>query len=213
MRAYECIGLSYFYLCDIQKATFYLKRALYGTNESRTNDTRDQATRAYRKEQDGNDAKYPSDYKIDKRGQASKDFYHLAPPPNMPTGSASDKDSSKQRDSDKKVRFYTEKLRNAEGPWLKYDEEKVKELVFGVPQMLEKIESNSKAGLYKLPDKHALNAKIVNLKLQITKLDDALERNLANLAKSSINSRSTPLTIETEIHFQQVEKEELEAKR
>jgi hypothetical protein len=41
MRAYECIGLSYFYLCDIQKANFYLKRALLGTNESKTNDTRD----------------------------------------------------------------------------------------------------------------------------------------------------------------------------
>jgi hypothetical protein len=149
-----------------------------------------------------NDAKYPSDYKIDKRGMASRDYYNLAPPANMPTlGSKDEKDSSKQRDSDKKIKFYLDKLMNAEGTWLIYSDETVKELVFGVPQMLERIDSNSKSGLYKLPDKHALNAKIVNLKLQITKLDDALEKNMNNLAKSSINSKSTPLTIETEIHF------------
>lgn len=97
---------------------------------------------------------------------SSRDYYNLAPPANMPTvGIKDEKDCSKQRDSDKKVKFYLDKLMNAEGTWLKYSDETVKELVFGVPQMLERIDSNSKAGLYKLPDKHALNAKIVNLKL------------------------------------------------
>lgn len=49
MRAYEMMGLQYFYLGDIPKAEFYLKRSLFGKSEAKTNQTRHLATSEYRK--------------------------------------------------------------------------------------------------------------------------------------------------------------------